>query len=202
MIKEVITKYPQLIKEDNSNRKLDLKILNKKSKAKTPANLILSYAKRFKKDGNLEMTILFQEIYKQLSYMEISEKIRINSWRGKGNIKIWEKPDRIIVEFAGKRDKNDKPNIQKREYLKEEINKMIFSINKLKDKFNNKIPSRELGEDYFQGGWDLRVFSNRSDHHKFTHILNILDYYKIIQYNRAGFTTVLRNVREIQEVLK
>ena len=79
---------------------------------------------------------------------------------------------------------------------------MIVSINKLKDEFDNKIPSRQLGEDYFKGNWDYEVFSKRGIHHKFTHILNILDYYKIINYNRAGFISVLRNVKEIQEVLK
>jgi len=66
----------------------------------------------------------------------------------KRGIKVWATPDTISVEFAGKRDKDEKPNIQRNEYTKEEVNKMIVCINKLKDQYNNRIPSRNLGEEY------------------------------------------------------
>jgi len=188
--------------ETSNEPKLDLSLLKKKTSAKTPAGLILSYAKKFKKDENMEMVILFQEIYRKMLLMQKTEKINFESWRGRGAIKVWKKPDRIIVEFAGPRDKGEKPNIQKKQYFLEEINKMIDCINKLKDKYENKIPSRKLGEEYFGGNWDSNVFSKRKVHTKFTHLLNILDYYKIIKYNRAGITSVLNDCKGIQEVLK
>jgi len=196
--KEIKVKEPLEIEEPL----LDLKLLRKKTNAKTPSGLMLKYAKQFKDNKNFLIAKLFEELYYQVKNMETSEKIRINSWRGKGGIKVWATPDKIIVEFAGKRDKDDKPKIQRKEYSKQEINKMIYYINKLKEEWGNRIPSRQLGEEYFGGSWDMNVFSKRSEHHKFTHLLNILDYYKIIKYNRGGFTSVIKEVREIQEVLK
>ena len=199
--------YTKEIKErttqiEHLEPKLDLSVFRKRTNAKTPSGLILSRAKECRKRGNLDMALLLQELYKEVFNLEKSERIRINSWRGKGGIKVWATPDKILVEFVGPRDKDEKPNIQRKEYTKQEINQMIVCINKLKDEFDNKIPSRQLGEDYFKGTWDMNVFSKRPNHTKFTHLLNILDYYNIIRYSRAGFTVVLRNVREIQEVLK
>jgi len=181
---------------------LDLKLLKKKTNAKTPSGLMLKYFKQFKDNKNFLMAKLFEELYYQVRNMEVSEKIRIESWRGKGGIKVWFTPDNIIVEFAGKRDKFEKPKIIRREYTKQEVNQMILCINKLKEEFKNKIPSRYLGEEFFGGNWDTNVFSKRSKHTTFTHLLNILDYYQIIRYNRAGYVSVIKEVREIQEVLK
>lgn len=186
--------------QESNKFKLDLSILRKKSNAHTPAGLILSYAQKFKKDGNPEASFFFQEIFKQISDMEISEKIKIKSWRGRGGIDIWATPDKVIVEFAGKRDKDEKPNIQRKEYSKEDINRMIVCINQLKDEYENKIPSRYLGEKFYGGKWDLNVFSQRSEHMKFTHLLNILDYFNIIRYNRRGYTTILNPIKQIEEV--
>ena len=111
-----------------------------------------------------------------------------------------------LLESLYKEIKNletsEKIRIIKMDFTKQEINRMIVCINKLKEEYNNKMPSRQLGEEYFHGNWDYKVFSKRSIHHKFTHLLNILDYYQIIKYNRAGFTTIIKEVREIQEVLK
>jgi len=198
--KEVFNKSVET--ETFKNDKIDLSILRKKSSAKTAKGIVLGFMKKLKNsDAPLDYLILLQEVYRKIYDLEESEKIRIESWRGKGGIKVWAKPDRIIVEFAGKRDKNEKPKIQRKEYTKQEINQMIVCINKLKSEFDNKIPSRQLGEEYFGGNWDYKVFCKRSDHHKFTHLLNILDFYKIIRYNRSGYTTVLREVKEIQEVL-
>jgi hypothetical protein len=195
---EKFCKQIETIEEDG----LDRSLLRKKGNSKTFLGWILARKNDYQKEKNFEMAKVMETIYKKGHEFETSEKIRIESWRGKGGIKVWSTPDKIIVEFAGKRDKGEKPNIQRREYTKQEINEMIICINKLKEEHNNKIPSRQLGEAYFKGNWDMKVFSKRTDHHKFTHILNILDYYKIIRYNRAGFTSVLREVKEIQEVLK
>jgi len=181
---------------------LDIKLLRKKSNALTPSGLILSYSQEANKKEDKTTALFLQELYKKVYDLETSEKIRIKSWRGKGGIRVWSSPDKIFVEFAGKRDKEDKPNVQVKEYLKEDINKMILCINSLKEEYNNKIPSRYLGEKFYGGNWDSNVFSKRTKHQVFTHLLNILDFYNIIRYNRAGFTSVIKPVREIQEVLK
>lgn len=188
--------------ESYSEPKLDVSLFRKKGNSKTFKGYMIQKMKEARKGGNLEVASLIQHFYKKAIEFESSEKIRIKSWRGKGEIKIWETPDKIIVEFPGKRDKNEKPNIQRKEYSKQDINKMIFCINKLKQEFDNKIPSRSLGEEYFGKEWDVGVFSQRSSHTKFTHLLNILDYYHIIHYNRAGFTTIIKEIKDIQKVLK
>lgn len=199
----VIKKARQIETFEISEPKIDLSILRKKSTGKTASGICLGYMRKLKNSGaSLEFLKVLESMYKDIFNLETSEKVRFESWRGKGGIKIWNTPDKIIVEFAGKRDKNEKPKITRKSYLKQEINRMIICINKLKDEFNNKIPSRKLGEEYFKGNWDLKVFSKRPEHIKFTHLLNILDYYKIIHYNRNGITSVLRHVKEIQEVLK
>jgi len=59
--------------------------------------------------------------------------------------------------------------------LNKKLIKCIVCINKLKEEFDNKIPSRKLGEEYFGGNWDYKVFCKRSDHHKF---------YTFIEYTR------------------
>lgn len=193
---------PVEVVESEINSKLDINIFRRKSNAKTPSGLILSYAIKAKKDGNMNTAIFLQELFKKIYALEVTEKIQFESWRKKGGIRVWAEPDNILVEFAGRRDKEDKPNIKIKEYSKVDVNKMIFCINQLKDEYNNRIPSRVLGEKFYGGGWDLRVFSKRTDHMKFTHLLGILDYYQIIKYNRRGFTSVIKEVREIQEVLK
>lgn len=181
--------------------KLDISLFKKKGNSKTYKGYLIQKMKEARDMGNFELVAVIQHFYQK--YVEMEEKISIDSWRGKGKgIKVWKTPTGVMVEFTGPRDKDDKPNVQRKEYSKGEINKLIMCINKLKDQYNNKIPSRYLGEEYFGGSWDLKVFSQRSDHMKFTHILNILDYYKVIKYSRAGFTTVLNEVKEIQEVLR
>ncbi len=199
MNKVIYEKQPESVEEP----KIDNSIFRKKSSGKTASGIVIGYIKKLKNSGaGLEYLKLLESLYKEIKNLEKSETIRIDSWRGKGGIKVWATPDKIMVEFAGKRDKDEKPNIQRKEYTKQEINQMILCINKLKNEYDNKIPSRQLGEEYFHGNWDYKVFSKRSTHHKFTHLLNILDYYQIIKYNRAGFTSIIKEVREIQEVLK
>jgi len=200
--------YTKEIKEKSGNvtygiPKIDLKIFRKKSSGKTAKGIVLGYMKKLR-DSNapIEYLKVFENLYKEIANLETSEKIRIESWRGKGKIKIWSTPDKIMVEFPGKRDKYEKPKILRKEYTKQEINKMICCINKLKEEYNNRIPSRQLGEEYFKRDWDSKIFSKRGDHIAFTHWLNILDYYQIIRYNRGGFISVIKEVREIQEVLK
>lgn len=193
----------ETVTEHRSEPIIDTSLFRKKSSGRTAKGICLGYMKKLR-DANapLEYLKVLENMYRDIANLEISDKIRIESWRGKGGIKVWASPDKINVEFAGARDKDEKPNIQRKEYTKDEINQMIICINKLKEEFKNKIPSRELGAAYFKGNWDMNVFSKRPNHIKFTHLLNILDYYQIIHYNRAGFTSVIKEVREIQEVLK
>ena len=194
-IKEIKNKN---IEEIYESPRLDLKIFRKKSSAKTPSGLVLSHAKKFRKIGNIEMAQYMQELYKQIFNLETSEKIVFQSWKGKSGLKIFNKPDRIIVIWYKKTEKDSEPKEIKNEILKEEINKVILSINKLNE--NENIESSDIAVETYKRNWKS-IFSDRKTHITFTHILNVLEYYGMIKYFRSGKVRVLKNVREIQEVL-
>jgi len=194
-MKEVFNK--EVEKVNYSAPKLDIKIFRKRTNAKTICGLILSYAQQFKKNGDYQHAILFQELYKKARDLEVSETIKFESWRGKGGIKVWATPDKINVEFAGPRDKDEKPNITRKAYTKGEVNRMIVCINNLKEEFDNKIPSRKLGEKYFGGNWDTNVFSKRSDHvHIYLISLIIIKLFIIIVLGLLQFLEMLKKFRK------
>jgi hypothetical protein len=187
----VIKKARQIEIEERTEPKLDLSILRKKSTAKTPSNLILSYMKSFKKDGNLEMAILFQEIFKKIKAMETSEKFKQENWKNKSGLNFLIKPDKVICISHQKFEPGEKPKEIRTELTREEINKVIGAINKLnKDEY---IPTSELAEETYKTPWK-KVFSNRQQHIKFTKILNYLEFRKDIEYSRVGKIKVLRKI--------
>lgn len=186
--------------ETYSKPKLDLSIFKKRTNAKTPAGIVLNHAKKFRKDGNIEMAMYMQELYKQIYNLEESEKIRLEGWKGKSGLKLIEKPDMIVVEWYKKDDKGEKAKKHTTEIIKEEINKFIIAIEKLNE--GKWIESRDLAEEVYKCNWDSLVFANRKRHVKFTQILNVLEYYGYVQYSRAGKVKVISNKQTIQEKLK
>lgn len=183
--------------EKTSQPKLDLNILKKRSSAKTPSGLILSYAKEFKKKDNLEMTILFQELYKKIISMETREKVILKSWKGKSSIQIIEKPDYFIIITFQKDDQDSIPHEVKREIPKLEVNRIIKTISELNK--GEKISTRDIGELAYKRKWE-NVFSDRLLHTNLNLILRLLDHYEIIRY-RGRYTQVIKKIKEIQEVL-
>lgn len=196
---EIFNKEKDLIKIENTS-KLDLNILKKRGNSKTFANLLISKIKDARKNDNLETAIFLQEIYYIYKSYEKSEEILISSWKGKDKVKIFIEPDRIILIKHKKVEPGEVPKEIKSEIYKEDVNKVISAINKLKESFNNKIPTSEIAEIVYNKKWK-DIFSNRQEHIMLVDILNILSHYEIIHYYRAGYSTVLKNVREIQETL-
>jgi len=181
---------------------LDPTLLKKRGTSKTYGGWLIQKYQDARKDKNFEMAKLLETLYKKYKEFENSEKIMLKRWRGKkGEMKFWNKPDSIVIEFAQSRNKDQEPRRATKEYNKYDINRMIWCLNKLKEESNNKIPSRKLGELFYKRDWDSKIFSQRGDHTSFTHILNILDYYKLIHYS-GGVSTILKEVKEIQEILK
>jgi len=157
----------------------------------------------FTRKGNLEYETLFKTILKAYNHYhpERIDRIVLESWRGKDKIKLFVEPDRIIIIRHQRKDKGEEPKEVKTEVTKQEVNEVIICLNKLKEEYKNKIPTSRIAEYLYQKKWDS-VFSNRPEHIRLTNILGILDYYGIIHYYRTGYSTILKNVREIQEVLK
>jgi len=184
------------IENNLSKPKIDLSILKKKSSAKTSSGLILSYARQFKKDGNIEMTILFQEIYKKIIAMETSEKIKMEKWRGVSGLSIIEHPDKFICITFKKADKGETPKEIKKEIKKENINKLIIVLNSFENK--EKIPTSDIAEKLFHKDWK-KVFSDREKHISLTYMLGILEQKNYIKYSRRGFTTILNQMRLFED---
>ena len=141
---------------------IDFSIFRKKTTSKTPSGLILSYAKEFKKDNNLQIAILFQEVYRKIKDMEMSEKVKIDSWKGKSGIKLIEKPDKFICITYKKADKWETPKEIKKEIYKEDLNKLIIILNSIDEK--DKIPTKELAERFYKKDWQSWVYGHRQAH--------------------------------------
>jgi len=185
-MKSTIIKSKQIIETEEPV--LDLKLLKKKTNAKTPANLMLKYAKQFKKNKNFTMAILFQELYKQVKNMEISEEFKANQWRGSSGIDYQIKPDYIIAIRFRKRDIGEKPTKITLEIPKEEINKIRWAINQLNTK--KLVRTRDIAEKAYNKEWH-NIFSNRKQHILLVEILNYLEYNQEIKYYRSGKIKVL-----------
>jgi hypothetical protein len=193
--KEIRSKPLELIDRTN---KLDMGIFRKKSNANTSCGIILSYAKIFKKQGNLEMALFCQELYKKIYNLQKQEKVILNNWKGKSSLEIIEHPDYFTIITFQKEDKDSEPKEIKRDITKFEVNRIINTINNLNK--GKKISTRDIGEFAYKRDWD-KIFSDRQLHTNLNLILRLLDYYNLTKY-RGRYTIILKPVREIQEVLK
>lgn len=185
--------------EERGGYRLDPDILKKKSSGKTPKGIILGYIKRLKDSGApLEYLKVLESMYKEVANLETSEKVVLKSWKGKSSLQIIEKPDYFVVITFQKEDQDSEPKEVKREITKLEVNRIIKTINDLNN--GGKIPTRDIGEKAYKRNWD-DIFSDRFLHTSLNLILRLLDHYGMTHY-RGRYTTVLKSVKEIQEVLK
>jgi len=198
MIVEKKVKQREFIetKENYVNDKIDLSLFKKKSSSRTPKGLVIGYAKKLSNSkGNLftkaEMLYLFSQLHKEISNLETSEKFKQESWKGKSGIHFILKPDKVICVSYQKYDKDEEPKEIKHELTKEEINKVIWAINKL-DK-GEKIPTSEIAELVYSKKWKT-VFSSRPEHITLTKILNYIEHRGDIIYYRSGKIKVLRKL--------
>ncbi len=170
---------------------LDLKMLKKKTNAKTPSGLMLKYAKQFKDKKDFLMTQLFLELHSQIRQMEKTETYRAKQWRGRSGVTYQIKPDYVIALRFRKKDIGDKPSEVKTEMTKEQINRVKWVIHVL-DTLDAKelIETRDIAEKVYNKPWD-KVFSNRKEHTILVEILNYLEYVGEIRYYRSGKIKVL-----------
>lgn len=184
--------------EREEERKLDLGLLKKRGNSKTFSGYMIQKMKEARNEGNFEVALLIQHFYKKHLEFQTSEKLKLKSWKGKSSLQIIEKPDYFIVITFQKEDQDSEPKEVKREIPKLEVNRIIKTINELNN--GKKIPTREIGEKAYKRKWD-DIFADRFLHTNLNLILRLLDYYGMTHY-RGGNTFVLKNIREIQEVLR
>jgi hypothetical protein len=200
MIHEVFTKP---IQTEERKQDLDLKILKKRGNEKTFSGYMIQRMKLAREEGNFELCAVIQHFYKKHLEYQTMDTVRFENWKGKSGIRVFLEPSKIIVIRHQKKEPDSEPTEIRTEILKQDINDVITAINKI-NKLNDKkekIESSTIACTTYQEEWK-DIFSNRSLHIQFTHILGILDYYGLIHYYRSGKVQVLKEVREIQEVLK
>jgi len=185
--------------EQKENAKLDLSVLKKKSSAKTSSGLVLGYLKKLKNaNAPFEYLKVLESLYKDIKGLEVSEEVKFDSWRGKSGVHFLVKPDFVIAVRYRKADKFEKPKKVKLKITKDEINKVIWAINKLDE--GNEIPTSEIAEKVYGKKWNL-VFSTRKQHIKIVEIFNYLEYINSVHYSRRGSIMVLKPPIEIQSKL-
>lgn len=163
--------------------KLDLSILKRRGNSKTYKGLLIQKMKEARNDGNLDVVELLQWCYKEYLKFESKTKLYLNGWKGKSSFQVIKQPDSFIVVTYQKPSKDEEPKEIFREIGKEEINEVIITLNKLKDKFE-RIPTRAIGQVTYNKIWE-DIFSDRHLHTKLNFILRILDYYGLIEYKGA-----------------
>lgn len=182
--------------ETKTKPKINLSILRKRSTAKTCSGLMLSYAKKFKKSENIEMTIFCQEIYKQMKGIEKSWIVKLGSWKGKSSFEVIKYPETFEVITYQRPDKYSMPKEIKREITREEVNDVLYWIRMLSATSEGPIPTSEIAEKVYRKPWK-HVFASRHEHTQLCLILRLLDSFLIIHY-RNGFTHYLK--KEIKQV--
>jgi len=195
-VKQVESTIIEKIEPKNS---IDISLMKKKSSAKSFGGMLIGRMKQAHNCGNMELAILFQELYYDYKRFNETAIVNLKGWQGKSSLHIIQKPDYFEVYTWQKSDKYSKPHQVKRDVSKEEVNQVINAINYL-NKEDYKIPTREIGELVYQKDWDL-IFADRFTHIQLNTIMRILDFYGFIDY-RGGKTKVLNKIESIQLALK
>lgn len=192
-VKMVWKNSPKIVTEIKEDSKIDLNIIKKKSSGKTPKGIVLGYLKKLKdSEAPFEYLKVLENLYKEIANLETSEKFRAKQWRGKSGVKYLTYPDKIISIRYKREDIGEIPKEIRIEILKEEINKVIWAINKLE---RNELKTSEIAELVYGKNWK-DVFSTRPEHIKLVEILNFLEYKNWIHYYRSGKIKILNKIEE------
>ena len=123
-------------REGQSNNKIDLSLFRKKSSAKTFKGIVIGFMKKITNSegqtfSKREVILLFQELYKKIGNLETSERFKQKIWKGKSGIKFLVYPNKVICVSYQKFEPGETPKEIRTELTKEDINKVISTINKL-----------------------------------------------------------------------
>ena len=180
-----------------SKRDLDLRIFKKKGNSKTYHGWLIQKIKEARQENNLDVAELLMNCYTKFNEFKEHERVILKGWKGKSGIQIIDYPDYFEVITFQKPNQDEEAIEIKTEITKLEVNRIINVINELNT--GEKINTRDIGERAYKREWD-KIFADRPLHIQLNLILRILDYYNLTKY-RGKYTTVLKPVKEIQELL-
>lgn len=173
----------ELVKEE---RKIDTSIFKKRGNSKTFNGFLIQKIKEAHKSENKELVFILSSIYNEYIKFQQSERVRLDSWKGKSSFKVIETPEKFIIITYQKPDKESKAKEVQTEILRSEVNEIFVAINKLKD--GNPIPTSTIAEFAYKRAWK-DIFSDRPTHIRLNLILRLLEYKKLTKY-KGGFTTL------------
>ncbi len=177
--------------------KLDLNLLKKKGNSHSYSGWLLSRMKEAREQKNLDVCELLQTCYKKFMEFQKHEDILLKGWKGKSSLSIINKPDYFVITTYQKENQDTEPHQVNREITKIEVNRIINVLNELNQ--GKRISTRDIGEKAYRRKWD-DIFSDRFLHTNLNLILRLLDHYGLTNY-RGKYTTIIKPIREIQEVL-
>lgn len=181
-------KSPNIVTIDSKSG-IDLSLLRKRGNSKTFSGWLIGQIKMASKNGNLDMVKSLEFIYNKYKEFETSERIILESWKGKSSINIINKPDSFEIITFQKEDKYSEPKEIKRNILKSEVNDVLVAIHKLNKGI--EIKTRFIAEEVYKEKWK-DIFSNRFEHTNLNLILRLLDKKGIISYGKGGLTKLLK----------
>lgn len=179
-------------------QKLDLSLFKRRGNSHTYPGYMLQKMKEAREQRNFDVALLIQFFYNKFLEFEEHEKVLLQGWKGKSSLEIINKPDYFVVVTYQKDNQDTEPHQVTTEISKFEVNRIIKVINDLNE--GKRISTRDIGEKAYRREWD-KIFSDRPLHLSLNLILRILNFYGLTHY-RGKYTTVIKNCREIQEVLK
>lgn len=188
--KEVINK--NITTEERPD--IDFSLMRKKGNSKTFGGWIIQRMKEARDNNKPEMFQVLNMIYQKYMEFETSEKVKIDSWKGKSSLQVFEYPDKFIVVTFQKPTPDDKAKEVKIEITKQEVNEVLVQIYILNE--GKPIKTSEIAESTYKRKWKS-IFSDRQTHIKLTKILELLEYKGITKYNRKGYTTILKEQQTI-----
>lgn len=177
--------------------KIDIALLRKKSSAKTPSGLILSYLQKARKMGNLELSIFLQELYTQVIPLEkrrlapIIEIEIVEGWKGKDTLQIWGGVQNDWVIRSHLKDKDTGKVSSSNHLIKnEDFNRILFFIKKWEIGESHKCYdfAEVLGFKKWKDLWREREIYFK----KYYYCIKILEKLEIIHYSGRGVITRLK----------
>jgi len=192
-IREVKTKSQEHIEEP----KLDVKILNKKTNAKTFAGWLIGKVKQAKNEENLEVMHLLTSIYEK--YMEL-EKRRlqpvieleiIEGWKGIDNIELFRGFENdFVIKSHTKNKETGEVTTQTHQIKVERVNTLFFWIKQWKLGETHKCYdfAEKLGYKDWKELWKER----KQYFEKYYHPIKILEKLGIIKYSGRGDVTRIK----------
>ncbi len=176
------------------------KIITRQSKAKTFKKWLQSSITLLHNDKNFEKEEELKFILEKYKFYTEKDQVYLEQWKSKSSLEVISHPEYFEVITYQRETKFEKPKKIVKEITKEEINKLIVSINRVNN--GEPIPTRKIAEEHYKRSWN-EILADRTQNGQqgLNIMLRLLAHYEWIVY-LGGFTTILNEDSNIEEIIK